>query len=83
MAEHLIIERPGAARSKLYEFHAKVEASYIASPHEANEDQVLRVRMPSGHWLPIETWRRRCEALGIQVDDVWRSAGQGPHPVGS
>lgn len=79
----LILPARSGAQSKIYEFWSKVEASYIASPHEANEDMVLRVRMPNGHWLPIETWRRRCEALGIQVDEVWKSKSAGPHAVGS
>lgn len=76
-----IMLAPGAARSKVYEFGVKVEASYLVRTD--NEDHVLAVRLPEGRWLPIETWQRRAEALGLEVDDEWRSVKAGTHPVGT
>lgn len=71
---------PGTARSKVYELTMQLEASYIAAGK--NEDSVLTVRMEDGRWVRLSTWVRRAEALGLKLDDVWKSVRAGEHPVG-
>lgn len=76
-----IVIPPGLIRSKVYRFECKAEASFLLRPD--NEDEVIRVRMANGHWLPLDTWRRRVEALGLQIEEEWRTFGAGTHAVGS